>query len=144
MTAPGYVPQLGDLVDAEYIGDTYGTVRLLRGIVTHLGKHDGQRSTSVQGHGSATTQNRMPVHLVAPATSEIARAYVAGLLANAATSERIRRRLAEVWELTVLRRIREVTLSTDGTISTTEARARAHEQISGILFESGPSKVVAS
>lgn len=68
--------QIGALVDAEYIANSYGTIAKMRGIVTYIGDWEGKPTYSVQGVGAATSQNTMPVHLIAPALSDEARAFV--------------------------------------------------------------------
>lgn len=73
---------VGDFVDAEYIADGYGTTARLRGIVTHTGEWEGMPTHSVQGAGSSTMSNAMPVHPVARAGTAEAEAFTAGLLHN--------------------------------------------------------------
>jgi hypothetical protein len=76
----GYVAAIGDLVDAEYVANTHGTVARLRGVVGGIGEFNGQQTTSVYGDGDSTMSSTMPVHLVAEAGTREARDAVWQLL----------------------------------------------------------------
>lgn len=74
-----YAPQVGDLVDAEYIESMHETKpAILHGIVTSVGQWEGQPTHSVSGfdrfgNPGSTSSSTMPVHFVASGSTELAR-----------------------------------------------------------------------
>lgn len=98
-----YAPQLGDLVDAEYIESIHiSTPAKLRGIVTGIGDWNGNPTYSVTGYDkegrtASTWDSTMPVHFLASGKSEAARKMLATRYAE--SEGRIASRLEHVAEL---------------------------------------------
>lgn len=61
----GATIEVGDLVDAAYVANGYGTMGVLRGIVTGVGEWDGKPAHSVTGYdanGQPASTSQSPEH----------------------------------------------------------------------------------
>lgn len=61
--------QVGDLIDGQYLADTYGTIKVLRAIVTHVGEWQGVPTISAVGLDDAgqvsyLSQTTMPAQVI--------------------------------------------------------------------------------